>query len=198
MLKNLEFHEFISGITNLLEIKDSYTRGHSDRVATYARLIAERMHLSSEEVEIIHIAGNVHDIGKVGVCDNILNKPGRLTKEEYDMVKKHSVLAYDVLSKIKDQTELALMVRGHHERWDGGGYPDNLKEHEILLGSRILAVADVYDAITSHRIYRNRLTYAEALEELRRNKWTQFDGNIVDNLCAIIEDEQEDLALYSA
>lgn len=181
-LEKIDFHEFIESFVEILETKDTYTRGHSTRVAHYAILIAEKMKLSDREIELCHFAGHLHDIGKIGVPDSILTKKSKLSSIEYEQIKKHSEFGYNILNKVSSLVEMAEIVRAHHERWDGKGYPDGLSGEKISLISRILAVADSFDAMTSNRSYRKTLGIEEAILELKNNKWQQFDGNIVDIL----------------
>ena len=179
-LEKIDFHEFIESFVEILETKDTYTRGHSTRVAHYAILIAEKMKLNDREIELCHFAGHLHDIGKIGVPDSILTKKSKLSSIEYEQIKKHSEFGYNILNKVSSLVEMAEIVRAHHERWDGKGYPDGLSGEKISLISRILAVADSFDAMTSNRSYRKTLNIEEAIIELKNNKWQQFDGNIVD------------------
>lgn len=176
----VSFHQFIESFIEILETKDTYTRGHSNRVAHYSVAIARAMELTKEEIDLAHISGHLHDIGKIGISDNILLKTGRLTDEEYESIKKHSDYGYNILSKVEVLSEHAVIIKHHHERWDGKGYPSNLKEDEIPLISRIISVADAFDAMTSSRSYRKSLTFSAASEELKKNIWSQFDGSIVD------------------
>ncbi len=168
----------LSALASALEAKDVYTQGHSRRVTALAVEIARRMHLPPIQVEQIKLAGMFHDIGKIGIKDNILNKNGRLTQEEYSEIKKHPEIAVDIIGELIDK-EILDIVLYHHERYDGKGYPAGLKGEEIPLGARILAVADSWDAMTSERPYRKALPKSVAMEELRKNAGTQFDPDIV-------------------
>jgi len=170
----------IETMANTLEAKDEYTRGHSNRVSEYATLIAKQMNLSEEEVSEIRYAATLHDIGKIGVPDNILNKPTRLTDEEYDIIKSHSTIGYDILHNIDMISYTSDIARHHHERYDGKGYPDGLKGEEISLGARIVAVADSFDAMNSRRIYRNPLDMEIIIREIQKNRGTQFDPDVAD------------------
>ncbi|MCX7795152.1 MAG: HD-GYP domain-containing protein [bacterium] len=188
-LGRVEFHEFIESLTEILEMKDVYTKGHSNRVAEYASMIAKAMGFCEERVYAIHMAGHLHDIGKVGVCDQVLKKNGRLTCEEYEEIKRHSVLGYNILVKAEGFKEMAIAVRHHHERWDGKGYPDGLIGENIPLGSRILGIADAFDAMTTERPYRRALTLVEAIEELKRCSGSQFDPKLVEVMISIIQED---------
>jgi len=186
-LEKIDFHEFIESFVEILETKDTYTRGHSTRVAHYSMLIAREMNLNEREIELCHFSGHLHDIGKIGVPDNILTKKSSLSLEEYEQIKKHSEFGYNILNKVSSLVEMAEIVKAHHERWDGKGYPSGLSGENIPLISRILAVADSFDAMTSNRSYRKTLSIEEAVVELKNNKWTQFDGNVVDNFEKVAE-----------
>ncbi len=161
-----------------LEAKDAYTRGHSERVTLYSVLLAHYLELDEDLINIIRQAGVVHDIGKIGIPDAILNKPGRLTDEEYDMIKLHPVIGANILAPIEFLKEIKEVVLYHHERWDGRGYPEGLKGEEIPLTARILAIGDTFDAMTSSRPYRKALPVEIALAEIERCAGAQFDPEI--------------------
>ncbi len=171
--------DIILTIIRILEYHDAYTKGHSKNVATIASLIAEKMGLSDEEIRKSYWAGLVHDIGKIVVSDSILNKEGKLTIEEFEVIKKHPVYGHDFLSNSTELKELAVYVLSHHERWDGTGYPYGLKGEEIPLIARIISVADAWDAMKSKRSYRNSLSDEEALEQLIQHSGKQFDPKVV-------------------
>jgi len=160
--------------------RDSYTQRHSHNVTQLALHTAEIMKLSSHEIECLEIASSLHDIGKIAIPDSVLLKPGRLTDEEYSIIKRHPVIGENILKSIKLFETERKIVRHHHERWDGRGYPDGLAGEEIPLLSRILAVADSYDAMTTDRPYRKGMQVEEAVTELLRNRALQFDKDIVD------------------
>ena len=188
ILKEMD-RNFIAGIESLskaIEFRDKYTGGHSQRVADYAVLIATQMEFDNKEIERIHIAGLLHDIGKIGVPGAILNKPGSLTQEEWQRIKRHPLIAVDILSggPFKD---LIPHIRSHHERFDGKGYPDGLKADEITLVAQILGVADAFDSMTSDRIYRPKIKLEEAKQELLKNRGTQFAPQVVDCMVRIID-----------
>ena len=163
-----------------IEAKDPYTRGHSERVTRYAVSIAEALKLSEEEIKIIQDAGFLHDIGKIGISENIIGKTGKLTLEEYEIIKQHPVIGERIIAPIKFLQAVKSLVRHHHEWYDGTGYPDGLTGEEICLGARILAVADAFDALTSTRPYHKRSTIREAALEIQRGANKQFDPNIVE------------------
>jgi putative two-component system response regulator len=177
--------QFLGGVQALaeaLEAKDPYTRGHSERVSTYAASIARQMGLGDEFVRIIALGGRLHDIGKIGVREDVLNKPARLTEEEYAHVMTHPVVGWKILqAMVPDQPELLAIVRWHHERMDGRGLPDQLSGTEIPLEARIVSVADSFDAMTSGRRYRadGGKMLEEAIAELERCAGTQFDVECV-------------------
>ena len=175
---------FLAGVQSLaeaLEVKDTYTRGHSIRVSHYSSVIARAMQIDGDIVRQIELGGHVHDIGKIGVRESVLNKPGKLTDEEYEHIMTHPVVGWRILSPLLRDAPLALtIVRSHHERYDGRGIPDGLSGGEIPLCARIAAVADAFDAMTSFRPYRGRrLSLDEAMTELSANSGSQFDPAVV-------------------
>jgi len=172
-------HEFMKGFISALEAKDLYTRGHSEGVAYYAEIIGKSLGLDTKELAELKLAAILHDIGKVGIPDYILFKPGKLSEKEYGIIKLHSVIGSELLKKIKRFSRFSTIVRFHHERWDGKGYPDGLKGEEIPPFSRIIAVADAYDAMLGDRVYRRAKTKEEALKELENCAGTQFDPYII-------------------
>ncbi len=170
----------IKALAQALEAKDEYTQGHSARVAEESVRIATYLSLSEEEIRSIWIAGFLHDIGKIGVKESVLNKPGKLDAMEWESVKEHPVLAARILDPIDELRDVIEMVKHHHERFDGGGYPDGLAGSSIPLGARILSVADAYDALTSKRPYREPMTPEEAIQIFKDGAGTQFDPVIVE------------------
>jgi HD-GYP domain-containing protein (c-di-GMP phosphodiesterase class II) len=167
-------HAFAAAV----EAKDLYTAGHASRVTTYALVIAEEM--GGNDLERLRLAGDLHDVGKIGVPDSVLNKPGRLTSEELDFIKKHPEAGERILSSLIDDALVLGGVRSHHERWDGQGYPDGMSGVAIPLPARILAVADTLDAMTSSRAYRAGLPWHVATAEICRCAGTQFDSQVVE------------------
>jgi response regulator RpfG family c-di-GMP phosphodiesterase len=183
---------FVAGVQSLsaaLEAKDPYTRGHSVRVASYSVLVAREFGLSPELIRQIELGGNVHDIGKIGVREEVLNKTGPLTPEEYDHIMTHPVIGWRILAPLLGDAPRALnIVRWHHERFDGKGLPDRLSGQGIPLEARIVAVADTLDAITSDRPYRaSEKTLSMAVDELRRNSGSQFDPDVIDAIVKCTE-----------
>ena len=173
-----------STLVSLLDLKDCYTGGHSTRVAMYSRLIALELNLDETEMETIVMAASLHDIGKIGVPDHILLKPGKLTNEEFEHIKKHSEFGWMVLRNIEGFEEASMMLLHHHERFGGGGYPGDLQGHQIPLGARIIAVCDTFDAITTDRSYRAGRSEEEAIQEIIRCTQKQFDPMIVEAFCS--------------
>lgn len=170
----------VRALSAAIDAKDKYTSGHSSAVTEYLLPIAQELNLSTGEIKKLEYAGLLHDIGKIGVMEQILNKPGRLTGEEFDIIKRHPVIGYEILKSIDFLKEVTLLVKHHHERFDGKGYPDGISGEAIPLGARIIAVADTFDAMTSDRPYRKGLPIEVALEEIKRCSGTQFDPLVVD------------------
>jgi response regulator RpfG family c-di-GMP phosphodiesterase len=177
--------EGMRALVATLEAKDPYTEGHSLRLARVAVAISRQMELGSEVENLVRYAGALHDIGKVGIPDAILRKPGRLTPEEYEQMKEHPVLSWKILLPFSFLQEEAIIVRHHHEWINGNGYPDGLSGSALPLASRILAAADAYDAMTTTRPYRTPLAPEQAIEELRRCAGFQFDSDVVEALAAL-------------
>jgi response regulator RpfG family c-di-GMP phosphodiesterase len=173
----------VQSLAEALEVKDPYTRGHSVRVSHYSVVIAREMGLDGELLRRIELGGHVHDIGKIGVREDVLNKPGKLTNEEYQHIMTHPMVGWRILAPLLGEMPEALnIVRSHHERFDGRGIPDGLKGHEIPLEARIAAAADSFDAMASDRPYRPGLSMEDALAEIQRCKGSQFDPDVVDAL----------------
>ena len=173
--------ELIRTLSYTLEAKDVYTKGHSMRVAEYTRILASHMDFSPEAVERLHFAATLHDIGKIGIPDTVLNKPGRLTDREFDVIKMHTTIGADILKNIDTINYASVIARSHHERYDGKGYPDGLIGENIPLEARIVAIADTYDAMTSKRVYRRKILSDEVIrEEFDKNRGKQFDPDLVE------------------
>lgn len=188
---NADLESLVESLVLILEAKDAYTAGHSQNVQKYATKIARQLNLSENEVFHISLAALLHDIGKIRVPLTILNKPKGLTDEEYKLIQSHPVNACDILDGLIDLDDICQMVRHHHERVDGTGYPDGIAGEKLDLGSRILAVADTYDAMTTDRPYRKALSREVAVAELKRVIGSQLDSEIVNAFASISE---EDLA----
>jgi HD-GYP domain-containing protein (c-di-GMP phosphodiesterase class II) len=163
-----------------LEEKSPYTREHSDRVAKYAVAIAKRMGMEEKFLQVLEEAALLHDVGKIGVETSILNKPGRLTEEEFQSIKKHPIKSENIIKTVEFLHSILPAVRYHHERWDGAGYPEGLRGEQIPLEARIIAVADTFDALLSRRPYRDARSLAEAKEEIVKNAQKQFDPSVVE------------------
>jgi putative nucleotidyltransferase with HDIG domain len=176
----------------VIDAYDAYTRTHSKQVKVYAGDLAEKLHLPPEEKARIERAALVHDLGKVGVMDTIIGKEGRLTAEEYNIVKRHPAIGAEILDRMEGLQELVPLVKHHHERWDGKGYPDGLTGEEIPLGARILAIADTVDAIRSDRPYRPTRNFREVKEEIIRCSGSQFDPVVVEAFLALLEERGPD------
>jgi putative nucleotidyltransferase with HDIG domain len=183
---------FATALVATLDARDKYTAGHSAAVSIYARDIAERMGLPPEQRELVHLCGLVHDIGKIGLPAGLLEKPGPLTLEERRQMEKHSEIGERILRNVDDYSEIADVVRSHHERIDGMGYPDGLRGDEIPLLARIIGVADAYDAMTSDRPYREALPSRVARMRLAQAVGTQFDTAVVAAFEAILATSNED------
>jgi PAS domain S-box-containing protein len=170
----------IAALAQAIDARDEYTGEHSKNVSTFVDLICKNLSITEEEVQKIKIAATIHDIGKIGVRDNILNKPEKLTSDEYEVMKTHPVIGSDIIGKINDFDDIAKIIKHHHERWDGSGYPDGLVGNEIPIGSQVIAIADTYDAIISNRVYRRSLGKDRAIEILLEERGRQFNTELVD------------------
>jgi len=179
--------ELVKLISKMLEMKDKYTKGHSERVARLSVLMAKKMGLADDDINKLYWASIVHDIGKMGIPDEILNKSTTLTEEEYEMIKKHPILAANLLEGFEHLKELSVIVKHHHERWDGNGYPDGLIGEKIPILSRIMALADAFDAMTSDRSYRKALSLDKTIKEIKTNAGKQFDPKIVEIFLEIVK-----------
>jgi putative nucleotidyltransferase with HDIG domain len=183
-----QFVQTISALAALLELRDNYTGSHSKGVQKLAIALATELGLVTEEIEVISIAAILHDIGKIGIPESILNKPGKLDPEEYQIIQRHPVIGYETLKEIDLLKNVAHIILDHHEHLDGKGYPSGKMSSDIGLASRILSVADVFEALTSDRIYRKALTVSNALQIIAEGKGTQFDEVVVGALERIAVD----------
>lgn len=174
--------ETIQALATTIEAKDPYTRGHSERVAMYASIIAEEMNLGEDFLNTLNFAALLHDIGKIGIPDEILNKPGKLSEYEFDKIKIHPILGANIVGKIDFLAQASSYIRFHHERQNGRGYPEGLKGENIPLGAAILAVADAFDAMTSDRPYRRAWNLDDTLHEIESNSGIQFRPEVVEAL----------------
>ena len=181
----------VQTLAQAIDAKDTYTNGHSGRVAEYSKEIAKRYGYSVKQQDEIYMMGLLHDVGKIGVPDAVINKPGRLDDEEFEQIKKHPVLGDKILKKIREMPKLAIGARWHHERYDGTGYPDGLAGKDILEEARIIAVADSYDAMTSNRSYRGLLPQEKVREEIEKGQGTQFDPVFADIMLQIMDEDKD-------
>ena len=180
----------IATIAKMLDAKDAYTKGHSERVSVYAAKLAQELGMSETDVECVRKIGLLNDIGKVGIYDLVLNKPGRLTDEEFDTMRQHSAVGSEIIKDVKTIPGLYDGVRHHHERYDGRGYPDGLKGDDIPYIARLIAVCDAFDAMTSNRVYRKHLTMEQVVSELEKGLGTQFDPIIVSKMIELLRNGQ--------
>lgn len=174
----LLYHDLIAGIVTAMETRDAYTANHSMRVAEMAVALCEFLNLSDEETTLYHISAHLHDVGKIGIEDSVLQKSIPLTSSEWEQMKSHPVIGYNILNQIDSFEEIAKIVRAHHERWDGHGYPDGLSGEGIPFGARLIAVADSIDAMLSTRPYRTEMTADRCREEIRSNICKMYDARI--------------------
>src|SRR4029079_5848804 len=181
----------LAALTDILELRDPYTAFHSERVSIYAVAIAQQVpELTAKELATLERAARIHDIGKAAVRDAVLLKNGPLTDEERRSIESHASIGADLIARMHAYRDCVELIRHHHERWDGGGYPSRLIGDRIPLGARIMAVADSLDAMTTDRPYRKALTFEAAVAEIRRNSGTQFDSHIVEAFFAAINDPE--------
>ena len=181
----------VQTLAEAIDAKDNYTNGHSGRVAKYTREIARRFGYSQKRQDEIYMMGLLHDVGKIGVPDAVINKPAKLTEEEYAQIKTHPVMGDRILKNIRERPKLAIGARWHHERYDGTGYPDGLSGDKIPEEARIIAVADAYDAMTSRRSYRGILPQDIVRNEIKNGKGKQFDPAFADIMLTMIEEDED-------
>jgi HD-GYP domain-containing protein (c-di-GMP phosphodiesterase class II) len=181
------FYGILKSLVNALEAKDLYSGKHSERVTRYATDVARILGCSGAQIESMQTVGYLHDIGKIGVCDSILNKPGPLTSSEYEVVKKHPAMGESIVSELGLSPEERAIIRHHHERWDGDGYPDGLSGVDIPLLARIVSVVDAFDAMTSERAYRHAMSREESIVELLKNRGKQFDPSALDAFMEVMK-----------
>jgi putative two-component system response regulator len=189
-VESLSLH-VVHTIADAIDAKDAYTKGHSGRVADYSKEIAKRFGYSLERQEEIYMMGLLHDVGKIGVPDAVINKPGRLTDEEFEIIKTHPARGARILQNIEEMPKLATGAHWHHERYDGTGYPDGLSGEDIPEEARIIAVADAYDAMTSNRSYRGVIPQDVVKEELMKGSGTQFDPRFASIMLDIIAEDTD-------
>ena len=179
----------VTALSDTIDAKDPYTNGHSTRVADYSREIAKRAGFSKEMQDDIYVIGLLHDVGKIGVPDAIINKPTKLTDTEYDVIKNHPILGEKILKNITEFPKLLIGARWHHERFDGRGYPDGISGESIPIEARIIAVADAYDAMSSKRSYRDALSQEIIREEVEKGRGAQFDPKYADIMLDMIRED---------
>ncbi len=188
------YETLIQTLARTIEAKDQYTKGHSQRVAKYSKEIAKRMGKGAQEQQNIYDVAMLHDVGKIRIPDTIINKPGRLTDEEYEYMKLHTMAGYYILRDIGENSLFALAAKSHHERFDGSGYPNGLEGADIPEIARIIGVADAYDAMTSNRSYRETMEQHRVREEIVKGRGRQFDPKIADIMLQMIDaDKQYDM-----
>lgn len=190
-LTETTFISTVMALSEAVDAKDRYTSGHSRRVAEYSKMIARRMGKDNKEIEHIYFSGLLHDIGKIRIPEEIINKPGKLTDEEYEVIKIHSVTGYHILKRISNDADIALAAKFHHERYDGKGYPNGLQGENIPELARIIGVADAYDAMASNRSYRDALPQEVVRNEIIKGKGAQFDPEIADIMLEIMNEDNE-------
>ena len=187
------FLHVVQSLADAIDAKDTYTNGHSDRVARYAREIAKRYGYSSSDQDNIYIMGILHDVGKIGVPDAVINKPAKLTDDEFALIKNHPVMGARILKNIKELPKLFTGARWHHERFDGRGYPDGLAGTDIPEEARIIAVADAYDAMTSRRSYRDPLPQDTVRAEIEKCSGVQFDPAFAKIMIEMIDEDEGEI-----
>jgi putative nucleotidyltransferase with HDIG domain len=186
---------FVRSLVRAIDAKSRWTRGHSEVVATFSQEIARAMGFQENEIRKLTLGALLHDIGKIGTNDVVLEKPRRLTAEEFAVIKRHPEQGADILRDVRQFRDLLPFIQHHHERLDGGGYPDGLKGENIPLGARIICVADAFEAMTSDRPYRPTPGMAFAREELQRCKGTQFDPDVVEAFFLILDEFRTSLRM---
>lgn len=189
--------DLITSLAKTLDSRDNYTAFHSNNVARYSKGIAEELKLPKNVCENIYMGGLLHDIGKIGIPEGILNKSSRLTSDEFENIKQHPMIGYQLVKHIKpfERSGMLNMILYHHERYDGQGYPVGLRGKEIPIEARIMAVADAFDAMTSHRVYREAKRLEDTLNEIRNQKGSQFDPDVVDAFLKMITKNDVDRLL---
>lgn len=187
----------VRSLATALEAKDEYTRGHSERVAEYAREIAVEMDIPAKDIHLLHEISLLHDVGKIGVSEAILNKPSKLTRTEFNHVRKHAIIGEKILSSIESLKEGLPIVRHHHEWVNGSGYPDRLSQTNMPVSARILAVADAFDAMVTKRPYRPAMTAKKAIQELKKGARIQFDPDVVRAFVAVLARKRDTISRCS-
>jgi putative nucleotidyltransferase with HDIG domain len=184
------FIQTVGALANAIDMRDSYISSHSERIAQWAAEIARQMGCNTQEVQAIYWGGLLHDIGKIGIADSILNKPGKLDAAEWEIIRRHTILGAQIVSPIKKLANVAPFIEYSHERYNGSGYPYGLKGEKIPLGARIIGVVDSYSAMRDERSYKRPVSHEEAMAELRRNAGILFDPQVVSVFLAILENQK--------
>lgn len=183
--------QIVTALSGAIDAKDTYTNGHSTRVAEYSAEIARRAGFSEKARNDIYMMGLLHDVGKIGIPDAIINKPAKLTDEEYSIIQNHPVMGAKILKNITEFPKLSTGARWHHERYDGKGYPDGISGEDIPMEARIIAIADAYDAMSSRRSYRDVLPQAHIRGEVQKGKGTQFDPVFAEIMLSMIDEDTD-------
>ena len=183
--------QVVKTLAGAVDAKDKYTNGHSTRVAEYSREIARSAGYSEKQLDEIYMMGLLHDVGKIGVPDSVINKPTKLTEDEYDQIKQHPVMGYEILKNITEMPELGIAAKYHHERYDGKGYPEGLRGEEIPEAVRIISCADAYDAMSSRRSYHDVYAQEYIREEFRKGMGTQFDPKFARIMLEMIDEDKD-------
>lgn len=184
---------YIYAINNIVESKDKYTKGHSDRVSEYSVLIGKKLNLNDKDLKLLRVGGLFHDIGKIGIPSSILKKPSKLTDTEFSIIKKHPIIGAEILKFAEIFSDIIPIVKYHHERFDGTGYPEKLRENNIPYLARITAIADSYDAMSSKRTYRNALSKEDIRNEFIKNAGLQFDKELSNVFIDILDNNYESI-----
>ncbi|WP_174726938.1 HD-GYP domain-containing protein [Mesobacillus harenae] len=195
LIQKTNLIELTTALAKSIDSRDNYTAKHSENVACYAKMIAKKLGLRKRICNDIYLGGLIHDLGKIGINEDILNKPSRLSDEEYNIIKQHPFIGFQMIQHISSFKKNGIidMVLFHHERFDGKGYPYGLKGKEIPYVARIMALADAFDAMTSRRIYKNKKDFNDVIKEIHENRGKQFDPQVTDAFLQVIQQEGESL-----
>jgi len=188
---DIDFHLFVESLIKTIELKDLYTAGHSRRVSEISELICRGLNMSDDQCEYLHVTGHLHDIGKIGIAEGVLMKAGKLSEAEYYLIQQHPVIGASIFENIPGLDRMSKIIRHHHERFDGRGYPDRLKGDDIPLESAIISVADSFDAMTTFRPYKPTLSVEQAVEEIFENRGKQFHPDICDIFIHMYHDNKD-------
>ena len=194
----LQYHDLIESIVSALDARDTYTASHSNRVADMVLVLAAALGLDPDETALIHIAAHLHDIGKIAVPDAVLRKTGPLTADEWQEMRRHPVTGYNILRRVADFQDIAVLVLHHHERWDGRGYPDGLRGDRIPISAQVVAMADVYDALVSKRVYKDAYAPDVAVQMILHGDCGAFNPLLLDCLTDLQDTFKAELAAPEA